>query len=68
MLLNSQVVCSAVKRCRSKSPQSIPGKDINRELFPASDKDRYRKDYYGSQQLIKGRNYQQAKKIINSVK
>ena len=59
MLLNSQVICSAQKRCSKSDESSIPGDRIRRELFPASDKSRY--NYYYTNGLETERTYLKSK-------
>jgi prefoldin subunit 5 len=45
-LLNSQVICSAVKRCPTNDPKKIEPERIRKELFPESAADAVRSDYY----------------------
>ena len=42
-LLNSQVICSARKRCLDGDPKKIPAEKIKDELFPET---RHRSDYF----------------------
>jgi hypothetical protein len=45
-LLNSQVVCSAVKRCAVTDAKKIEPEKIRQELFPESQAQAIRSDYY----------------------
>ena len=48
-LLNSQVICTARKRCAIRDPEKIPPGVIQRELFPTSE--RIRESYYNHDRL-----------------
>jgi hypothetical protein len=45
-LLNSDVICSAAKRCAVKDPKKIPNADIEKELFPNTSNSTRKGDYY----------------------
>ncbi len=45
-LLNSQVICTAQKRCGPTEPIKIEAEVIRKELFPESSSKNIRKDYY----------------------
>ena len=46
LLLNSQVICSSVKRCNVKDPKQVSNTKIADELFPDTGKTTRKGSYY----------------------
>ncbi|MFZ4403174.1 MAG: hypothetical protein ACOYOK_03655 [Pseudobdellovibrionaceae bacterium] len=46
LLLNSQLICKAVKRCSVAEPQRIPNEEVEKALFPGTASSTRKQDYY----------------------